>query len=58
MKFEDHFKNERGNLISLYGVKGIVSVRIKMVGPTSQTENEMTPLEARRLRDMLNDLVD
>ncbi len=56
-KVEDHFVNERGNHIRLVVTGGIASVKIWMQGPTSEITNEITPLEARRLRDLLNEVV-
>ncbi|EJN11847.1 hypothetical protein PMI42_04862 [Bradyrhizobium sp. YR681] len=60
MKVEDCFVNERGNAIRMVVTGGgslSTSVKIFMAGPTSTVTNEITLMEARRLRDLLNEVV-
>ena len=48
------FINELGNDISMDVVSDDRGITVSAAGPTSQVEHTWTPLEAQRLRDLLN----
>jgi len=52
------FKNELGNYIALSG--GVVDgfINYQMAGPDSVTDQTMTRLEARKLRDLLTHILE
>lgn len=51
------FKNELGNDISMDVVSDDRGITVSASGPTSQVEHTWTPLEAKHLRDLLDQIL-